>query len=98
MSDNKIYLHSESELNMTPKFFIDYIYLDCEGSYSWFKEDLSDSQIEKKLIHDIKSWNLTMTTSKDPRIRPLSSRMIKIIFDWKYVIKKIKKLYYEKTK
>lgn len=97
MSDNKVYIHSESELNMTPKFFIDYIYLECGGFYDWFKEDLSDGQIEKKLIHDIKSWNLTMTTSKDPRIRPLSSRMIKIIFDWKYVIKKMKKYYYEKT-
>jgi hypothetical protein len=82
---------------MTPKYFIDCVYFESSGFYDWFKEDLSDGQIEKKLVHDIKSWNLTMTTSKDPRIRPLSSRMIKIIFDWKYVIKKLKK-YYEETK
>jgi hypothetical protein len=103
MSDNKIYLHDLngnldgwSELNMTPKFFLDDLYLAGGGFYDWFKEDLSDSQIEKKIIHDIKEWDLYITTSKDPRIRPLSSRMIKIIFDWKWVIKKMRK-YYEET-
>lgn len=96
MNDNKIYLHSESILNMTPRFFIDYIYFKSRRFYEWFKEDLSDSQIEKKVIHDIKDFDLTITTSKDPKIKSLSSRRIKIIFDWKYIIKRIRK-YYEET-
>lgn len=99
---DKIFIHDLQylELNIKPGEFINRV-LEDGGFYDWMREDLSDFEIERHMISDIKQIvtheHVYITSSSNPRLRKMTTKIIKSCFDWKKIIKKIKEMYYEET-
>ena len=99
---DKIFIHNLEYLNLNqnPGEFIIGV-LEDGGFYDWMREELSDFEIERSMISDIKQKasheHIYITSSSNPRLRKMTAKIIKSCFEWKKIIKKIKKLYYEKT-
>ena len=99
---NKIFIHNLKffELNRNPEEFIDKL-LGEGYFYNWMKEDLTDFEIERFMISDIKQVvsheHVYITSTSNPRLKKMTLKIIKSCFDWKKIIKKIKMMYYEKT-
>ena len=51
------------------------------------------SDIKQIVTHE----HVYITSSSNPRLRKMTTKIIKSCFDWKKIIKKIKEMYYEET-
>jgi hypothetical protein len=100
MKDNKAFLHLlwSNELNITVENFIEYYYLIPKKYGNWYDASMRDSEVVRRVIFDLKNIkDLYITSVHDPRIRHLTIKAAKNIFDWKHIIKEIRKNY-EETK